>query len=193
MDVILTRYPALNVEIYVRERLARHLEWDQLDLGLQQDKGKITLSDESDDDKNEDDSIDETDDENEDDEDGDDNDGEWHNIEPHQKENFIAIMRQYGSVICRRWPAMKAFRGLAIDERYTWPLFQITVKWFSRGKGAGAEPEELRGELYEDQGRAGPGTMEIDMRGLLRDTDENTETMLCQDRLPCNGQPGDRL
>jgi hypothetical protein len=205
----LTRYPALSLEVWARERLAPWLESDykrnedegQISSGAdsedqvadiedgQPDQDKTEDGGEEDDGTDDDDGLDDESSEydDSDEEEVDDEEEEWyHNIQPHQSEAFVTVMQKLGSVYSRHYPAMRAHHGIPVTERYHWSLVKIYVKWYSRKEGAGAQPEELRGSLYEVE-ECEPGTTEIDMRGFIWDTNGYFSTTLCEQRIRCTG------
>jgi hypothetical protein len=199
----LTRYPALSLEVWARERLA---PWLESDYKRNEDEGKLSSgeagNDQVDDDQDgqldqdeteEDDGTDDDEgldgesseyDESDEVEDGDEQEKWYHNIQPHQSAAFVTVMQRLGSVYSRHYPSMRAHHGIPVTERYHWSLVKIYVKWYSRKEGAGAQPEEHRGTLYEVEERE-PGTTEIDMRGFIWDTNGYFSTTLCEERFRC--------
>jgi hypothetical protein len=194
LDSILTRYPALSLEVWARERLAPWLESGEEGDDQVEDDGDGQLDrDETEGDDDEGNGTDNDEglneesseyDESDEVEDADAEEEWYHNIQPHQSDAFVTVMSKLGSVYSRHYPAMRFHHGIAAAERYPWSLVKIYVKWYSRKEGAGAQPEELRRSLYEVEERE-PGTTEIDMRGFIWDTNGYFSTTLCEERIRC--------
>lgn len=212
MDSVLARHPALAIDILVRERLAPWLESDfgggETEIVSsdtdEDERNEMESSDtDGDDDGNADtDGIEDTDNtESDDDTDQDsgaedsesgdsdfdeDEDDDYHNMMPHDRDRFVAMMQKTAAVFSRHWPAMRAIRGLQDTDKYFSSLFKITVKWYSKKPDAGSQAEELRGSVYQTEERE-PGAMQIDARAFVWNTDWFFTTTLWEETYNCNG------
>jgi hypothetical protein len=208
MDSVLAKFPALAIDILVRERLAPWLESDfgggETDIGSSDtDQDEQTAIDSSDTDEDADEDTDgiadtantESDDDAdqdsgaEDSESGDsdfdeDEDDDYHNMMPHDRDRFVAMMKKTAAVFSRHWPAMKAIRGLQDTDKYFSSLFKITVKWYSKKPDASSQAEELRGSIYQTEERE-PGAMQIDARAFVWNTDWFFTTTLWEQTYSC--------